>query len=85
MSLQRGISNQNLYYRNNLKTLIRSTIFFVLTSNFALSTINTWAEPSDVWSQSFIAKYYNKHCSQDLTGLKTIIVQQLCYNTQYGM
>lgn len=38
-----------------------------------------------VWKQTFIAKYYNKHCSQDLTGPKPIIVQQLSYNTQYGM
>lgn len=37
---------------------------------------------TDVWNQSFIAEYYIKHCSQDITSLKTIIVQQLCYHTQ---
>lgn len=35
--------------------------------------------------KAFIAEYYIKHCCQDISSLKTIIVHQLCYNTQYGI
>lgn len=67
----------------NKSTALLAFLIALKSSHFCL--LRKKKSPTDVWNQSFIAEYYIKHCSQDLTSLKTIIVQQLCYNTQYGI
>ena len=67
------------------RSLFNASYFFVTEAKLFCLLTEKKKSPTDVWNQSFIAEYYIKHCSQDLTSLKTIIVQQLCYNTQYGI